>query len=76
MQAMVIFRAHFVRHATSDFGVATQVHVCTWLASQSTELPGFQKWMITSLAAMTAQLLVGAMAALALPLKASALSDL
>jgi hypothetical protein len=49
------------------------------LATQATlrrkALPPHQKWMIMSLAAMTAQSLLGAIPALALPLKARASSE-
>ncbi len=48
------FMCTLARDEWSDLGVATQAHVCTWLASQGADIGSAQKCQIMSLAAMTA----------------------
>lgn len=64
-------RRRNARNGGKDCGAATQANVTGYgLCWKAPPTPTAQKWMITSLAAMTAQFLVGAIPAAALPLKA------
>ena len=57
------------------YGTTAGAYVKELIASRGFKKPLSQKWMIKSLAAMTAQFLEGGIPAAALPLNASAFSE-